>query len=48
MRIVKRLEPPEGVKPKLGDIVTYEVEYDDGQKGTITTRVEEFDLMINQ
>ena len=47
MEISKRLEPPEGVSPKLGDKVVYEVIYDDGQIGTITTFVDKFDLMVS-
>ena len=46
-RIGKRLEPAEGITPKLGDKVVYEVIYDDGQVGTITTFVDKFDLMIS-
>lgn len=38
-----RLEPPKGVELKLGDLVTYEVIFDDGSKGTISTTVTEFD-----
>ena len=44
---IKRLEPVEGVAPKLGDKVVYEVIYDDGHIGTITTYVDKFDLMIS-
>ena len=43
----KRLEPADGIKPKLGDKVVYEVIYGDGTVGTITTFVDEFDLMIS-
>jgi len=39
----KRLEPAEGVEPKVGDKLTYEIIYDDGSVGTITTIVDEFD-----
>lgn len=46
-KIGKRLEPPEGVVPNLGDKVVYEVIYEDGQVGTITTFVEKIDLMIS-
>lgn len=46
-RIGKRLEPAEGIVPKLGDKVVYEVIYDDGQIGTITTFIEDFDLMVS-
>lgn len=42
--IGRRLEPPEDVELKLGDMVTYEVIFNDGSKGTISTKVEEFDL----
>lgn len=44
MKVGKRLEPAEGVEPKLGDKVVYEVIYKTGQVGTITTFVEQFDL----
>lgn len=44
--LVKRLEPKEGVTAKVGDKVVYEVMYDDGRIGTITTFVTEFDKMI--
>ena len=47
-RIGKRLNPPEGVEPKLGDIVTYEIIYDDGQKGTISTQITEFDILLSK
>jgi len=43
----KRLIPPKGVEPKLGDKVVYEIVYDDGQIGTITTWVEKFDLLLS-
>ena len=46
--IGKRLEPPEGVTPKVGDKVVYEVIYPDGQKGTITTFVDEFDIEFSK
>ena len=46
--LVKRLEPQEGVTPKVGDKVVYEVMYDDGRIGTITTWVTEFDRMIEK
>lgn len=42
--IGRRLEPPEDVELKLGDMVTYEVIFNDGSKGTISTKVTEFDL----
>ena len=44
---IKRIEPVEGVTPKLGDKVVYEIIYDDGSIGTITTYVDKFDLMIS-
>ncbi len=43
--IGKRIEPPEGVEPKLGDKVVYETTFDDGTKGTLTLYIDEFDLM---
>jgi hypothetical protein len=43
----KRLIPSKGVEPKLGDKVVYEIIYDDGQVGTITTWVEKFDLLVS-
>ena len=43
-KIGRRLEPPEGVKAKVGDRVTYELIYEDGQVGTISTIFDEFDL----
>ena len=46
--ISKRLEPPEGVTLKVGDKVVYEVIYPDGQKGTITTFVDEFDIEFSK
>ena len=46
--IGKRLEPPEGVIPKVGDKVVYEVIYPDGQKGIITTFVDEFDIEFSK
>lgn len=45
MRIGKRIEPEDDVELKLGDIVTYEIIYDDGQTGTITTIVSKIDLL---
>ena len=44
----KRLEPSERVVPKAGDKVVYEVIYPDGQKGTITTFVDQFDLEVSK
>lgn len=46
--IGKRLEPAEGVVPKLGDKVVYEVIYDNGEIGTITTFITEFDELISK
>lgn len=46
--IGKRLEPAEDITPKLGDKVVYEVTYDEGQVGTITTFVDKFDLMVSE
>lgn len=46
MKIGKRLEPAEGVVPMLGEKVVYEVIYEDGRTGTITTFVDKFDLDI--
>lgn len=43
----KRLVPPEGITPKLGDKVVYEIVYDNGQIGTITTWIEKFDLLVS-
>lgn len=43
----KRLVPPEGVTLKLGDKVVYEIVYDDGQIGAITTWIEKFDLLLS-
>lgn len=45
-KIKKRINPPEGVEAKLDDLVTYEVIFDDGSIGTISTHVTEFDLYI--
>ena len=47
VQIGKRSEPAEGIVPKLGDKVVYEVIYDDGTVGTITTFVDKFDLMVS-
>jgi len=47
-QIGKRLEPAEGVKPKVGDKVVYEIIYDDGKVGTIATFVTEFDILISK
>lgn len=44
-QIGKRLKPKEGVEPQVGDEVTWELIFDDGQKGTITTVVTEFDRL---
>lgn len=41
--IGKRLFPPEGVEPKVGDMVIWEIIYDDGKVGTISTFRTEFD-----
>ncbi len=43
----KRLVPPEEVEPELGDKVVYEIVYDDGQVGTITTWIDKFDLLVS-
>ena len=42
----RRLEPPEGVEAKVGDKVVYEVIYDGGEVGTLTTFVDEFDMRL--
>lgn len=42
--IGKRLEPEEGIPLKLGDKVVYEIIYDNGEVGTITAFVSEFDM----
>lgn len=47
MIIGRRIKPAEGITPKLGDLVEYEVIYDDGQVGMITTFVTEFDLKFS-
>lgn len=45
LQIGKRLEPAEGIVPKLGDKVVFEVIDDDGGViGTITAFIDEFDL----
>jgi hypothetical protein len=44
-KIGKRLNPPEGIEPKLGDVVTYEVIYED-EIGTISSVITQFDLDI--
>lgn len=44
MHCGRRITPPEGVEVKVGDIVTYEVIYDDGRVGTISTKITDFDL----
>lgn len=46
-RIGKRLEPAKDITLKLGDKVVYEVIYDDGQVGTITTFIDKFDLIVS-
>lgn len=43
-KIGKRLEPEEGIQLKLGDKVVYEIIYDNGEVGTITAFVSEFDM----
>jgi len=45
-KIDKRLEPKEGIPLKLGDKVVYEIIWDDGQLGTLTTFISEFDLQF--
>ena len=48
VHIKKRINPPEGVETKLGDLVTYEIIFDDGSVGTISTHITEFDLKIKE
>lgn len=43
-KIGKRLEPEESIPLKLGDKVVYEIIYDNGEVGTITAFVSEFDM----
>ena len=45
-QIGKRIEPKEGIEPKIGDKVVYEIIFDDGRVGTMETFISEFDRIV--